>query len=527
MSQKDFVDTGGYKDMVNDIQQKPEELGIFSWDDPNEVDFTRAEKRALERKVRKKYQREVDRERVNYIPGPLYGPGGANRKNNFFGRIVSVFRTRRTTSYVLAAAYPFVASGSLGVPGVYIGSDEMGGGGFYFDPWELYAAGVITGMSMIALGGVGKGKSTLVKSLVCRLVQAGRLGLVMTDKKGEWVPVAHYLGGDVISVGQGSGTRINPLDAGNRPKLNVDGQPLSDEEWAQMVRERRLSLMNAICVVTEGRELTSAESNVLAIALDEAQAKAALEGRTVIIPDLLDEVRSPAPELLGRASRAEAFEQLANTLERLVEGDLKGMFDGASTVEFNPWAPITVFNTRSFANSSDKVKKIAYACIQTWAEAAVTTDEYGQRIVVYEEGMEALNDAGSLQRMITQVKLARAYGLFNVLVLHKLSDLDMAGDEGSASRASAYSLLGDSSVQVVYHQNKSERERTIEKLGLSERQWDIVSKLKQGQGLWLLEGKPFKVQNRMSKPEEPVFNTNAAMEIAKAEDAKKKERVAA
>ena len=90
----------------------------------------------------------------------------------------------------------------------------------------------------------------------------------------------------------------------------------------------------------------------------------------------------------------------------------------------------------------------------------------------------------------------------------------MADDEGSASRASAYSLLGDSAVQVVYHQNKSEKRRTIEKLGLSEKQWEIVSTLRQGQGLWLLEGKPFKVQNRMSKPEEPVFNTNEAMEIA-------------
>lgn len=500
--------------MSSKQNQKPQELGIYSWNDPEEVKLDRSERRALERKVRKKYQREINRERVNYIPGPMYGAGGSQRKHNFYGALRSVFKARRTTSYVLSSAYPFVASGSLGVPGVYIGSDEMGGGGFYFDPWELYAAGIITGMSMIMLGGVGKGKSTLVKSMVARLVQAGRRALVMTDKKGEWVKVAHYLSGDVISVGQGSNTRINPLDAGNRPLRNAEGRELSDGEWAQMVRERRLSLMNAICVVTEGRELSSAESNALAYALDEAEAKAVREGRTVIIPDLLAEVRTPAPSVVERESRAVAFEQLADTLERLVEGDLKGMFDGPSTVSFDPWAPITVFNTRSFANSSDKVKKIAYACIQTWAEAAVTTDEYGQRVVVYEEGMEALNDAGSLQRMMTQVKLARAYGLFNVLVLHKLSDLDMAGDEGSASRASAYSLLGDSAVQVVYHQNKSEKRRTIEKLGLSEKQWEIVSTLRQGQGLWLLEGKPFKVQNRMSKPEEPVFNTNEAMEIA-------------
>lgn len=509
------------------IREKPQELGLLSWDDSqstherhetHEIAVSRKERREAERKIKKRYEREVKAERTSYFPAPMYGPEGSNRKNSWRGRIRYIRKFRRATTHTFASAYPWVASGSLGVPGVCMGQDLMGGGGFYFDPWELYAAGVITGMSMILLGGVGTGKSTCAKCLVTRLVLAGRKALIMTDKKGEWVKVARYSGGQVISIGKRYGHVMNPLDEGNRPSKNAEGRSLTDEEWAEMVRERRLVLLNALCVITEGRELDSAEANVLSAALDDAVARAGEQGRVPIIPDLLWAVNNPVGLESMRESKKRAYQKLQNIWERLVEGDLKGMFDGESTVTFDPWAPMVVFNTSSFSTASDKAKKIAYACLQTWGEAAVTTDEYGQRVVVYEEGLEALNDQGSLERMATQVKLARAYGLFSILVLHKLKDLDMAGDEGSKDRATAYSLLGDSAIQVIYRQNASEKAATMEHLGITEKQWETISTLKQGQGLWLLEGRPFKVHNKMHSAEVPVFYTNEAMEVHEEEE---------
>ena len=43
----------------------------------------------------------------------------------------------QVTTANIGAAYPFMAQGSLGSRGVYIGQDLYGAGGFCYDPWEL------------------------------------------------------------------------------------------------------------------------------------------------------------------------------------------------------------------------------------------------------------------------------------------------------------------------------------------------------------------------------------------------------
>jgi hypothetical protein len=50
-------------------------------------------------------------------------------------------------------------------------------------------------------------------------------------------------------------------------------------------------------------------------------------------------------------------------------------------------------------------------------------------------------------------RLARHYGIANMLIFHKLSDLDNVGDQGSAIRALASSLLANAETRVVYAKN--------------------------------------------------------------------------
>ena len=144
----------------------------------------------------------------------------------------------------------------------------------------------------------------------------------------------------------------------------------------------------------------------------------------------------------------------------------------------------------------------------------ITSRDFGQRVVVYEEGLDSISDAGSLARMVSQVKLARAYGIFNILVLHKLGDLDMAGDVGSKTRAQALSLLGDSDIRVVYHQNADQHAITRETLGLTARETEKIGKFGVGVGLWKLGEHTRVVRVVMTKPEQPVFNTDAGMNVS-------------
>ncbi len=77
----------------------------------------------------------------------------------------------QVTTRNLGAAYPFIAEAGLGQRGVVIGDDLLGGS-FVFDPFELYAPGVVSNPNMVVFGQIGRGKSAFVKTLP---VAPGRL----------------------------------------------------------------------------------------------------------------------------------------------------------------------------------------------------------------------------------------------------------------------------------------------------------------------------------------------------------------
>ncbi|MEI2672354.1 MAG: hypothetical protein V9G13_14860 [Marmoricola sp.] len=89
------------------------------------------------------------------------------------------------TSATLAGAYPFLAEGGLGSDGVFVGQDLYSGSSFVYDPWVLYARGLITAPNLVLAGIVGSGKSSLAKSLYTRSIPFGRRVYVPGDPKGE------------------------------------------------------------------------------------------------------------------------------------------------------------------------------------------------------------------------------------------------------------------------------------------------------------------------------------------------------
>ncbi|MGH3421393.1 MAG: hypothetical protein ACRDOD_17615, partial [Streptosporangiaceae bacterium] len=126
-------------------------------------------------------QVEADLESADPAPIPARGrPGPAA------GRAWRRLRLppHRATSDVLAGAYPFLAEAGLGPAGVFIGQDAWSGGGFCFDPWVLYGAGVLTNPNCLLAGSLGRGKSTLAKALATRSVCFGRKVYVPGDPKG-------------------------------------------------------------------------------------------------------------------------------------------------------------------------------------------------------------------------------------------------------------------------------------------------------------------------------------------------------
>ncbi len=115
-----------------------------------------AEQRKTEKaaSVAKAEAERAERRMTTYLPA-AGEPGAAALRSP--GR----FRVPRhqDTSATLAGAYPFVAEGGLGSDGVFVGQDLYSGGSFVYDPWVLYARGIITAPNVVLAGIVGSGKS--------------------------------------------------------------------------------------------------------------------------------------------------------------------------------------------------------------------------------------------------------------------------------------------------------------------------------------------------------------------------------
>ncbi len=105
----------------------------------------------------------------------------------------------------------------------------------------------------------------------------------------------------------------------------------------------------------------------------------------------------------------------------------------------------------------------------------------------------------------------------NLVVLHKLADLQAVGDAGSRAARIAEGLVADASTRVVYHQDESQVELTRSLLGLSRSEGRLLSLLSPGQALWRVGNRSFVVSHQRSAIEARLTDTDSGMSLKPAE----------
>ena len=400
------------------------------------------------------------------------------------------------TSATWAGAYPFLAEGGLGADGVFVGQDLFSGSSFVYDPWVLYQRGLITAPNMVLAGIVGSGKSSLAKSLYTRSIAFGRRVYVPGDPKGEHTAVAEAVGGRAIALGPGLPNRLNPLDEGHRPG------GFDDAQWAIQVAARRRDLLGALAETVLDRRLSPLEHT----AIDVALADAVQSSQVPILPMVVDRILTPNTRDDVDRRLAEDGRLVGHALRRLVAGDLAGMFDGPSTVRFDPTLPMMSLDLSRVAQNSAAMS-VLMTCSSAWMESALADPNGGQRWVIYDEAWRLMQHPALLRRMDAHWRLARHYGIANVLIFHKLSDLDNVGDQGSALRAIASSLLANAETRVIYRQEPDQLGHTAAALALNRTEQALLPTLGDGQGLWRIRNRSFVVQAQLHPDESILFDT--------------------
>ena len=208
--------------------------------------------------------------------------------------------------------------------------------------------------------------------------------------------------------------------------------------------------------------------------------------------------------MLGGYGRGCALE-----LRRLCEGDLHGMFDGPTTDGVELDAPIVVLDLSALHGSP--AMAVLMVCVSAWLSSRLAHDDGVKRLVVLDEGWAVLADPAAASFMQRSWKLARSYGVANMLVVHRLSDLAAAGEAGSREVKIAQGLLSDSETRVILQQSPADLEATRDLVGLTGTEIDHIAEMPRGAALWKVGRRSFVVEHRISRAERALIDTDGRM----------------
>lgn len=428
-------------------------------------------------------------------------------------------RHRATTRH-LASLYPAQTEPGLGPDGVYLGVDELAGGAaFCFDPFTLYSQGRLENPNMLIVGEPGFGKSTAVKAFLYRTLgtlgapgpagspTAGGRWAAICDPKGEYRLLAEALGLQMVRLYPGCPDRVNPLDAGPSGAANP----------AELTM-RRTAMVYALLTAVLRRALTPVEEAGVAGAV----AQLTTASRQLKEPTLVDVSKllgAPTEQMATEAGLpAERLgEECASArlgLGRLLSRDLRGMFDGRSTVRIDWTGRGVVLDVSSVHHDPDALAVVMIPAT-SWLQAlmADSRPDAPRKVQVIEECWAMLRHERVAFYLQSCWKLCRAYGVANIAVAHRLSDLRSQADDGTATAKVAMGLLADTQTRVIFRQSSSQISEAKELLGLSDEAAAILPQLPKGAALWKVGEIDALVRHVISPAEAVICNTDGQLRV--------------
>lgn len=411
----------------------------------------------------------------------------------------------RGTTANLASLYPWHTGPGPTTRGPYLGVNVTGGGtGWFYDPFELYG-GALTDSNVLIAGRPGKGKSTAVKTFLYREigVYGRRRFIAINDPKGEYGALGERLGMPIVKLHPGGRHRLNPLDPAP-----------GDTDDAGLVGRQRL-VTGMLSVVLE-RRLEPAEESLVAQSISHLAAT----GERFDLADLARVVADPPEELLahadvGRLSEIElraAVMPIRFALGKLLDRTLRGMFDGPTNVSVD-WdsGPGVVIDLSAVFQDREALPLVMMAAT-SWLQSAMTALASDRRgLQVDDEVWALLANEWTVRHLQARLKLCRHWGICNVLVCHRLSDLRAQAADGSAAHKLAAGLLGDTGTRIFFQQAPDQVADAKELLGLTDTEAGYLPKLVRGRALWRVGEHAAIVHHVLSPREVEVCDTDQAM----------------
>jgi hypothetical protein len=325
--------------------------------------------------------------------------------------------------------------------------------------------------------------------------------VAVIDPKGEYGPLAARAGLDHIELHPGGTTRLNPLAA--------QSAAVNDDVLAE-----RTSMAAALVATVLRRELTPTEDALLGWCTE----RLCRDTTQPTLTDLAGALANPTPEFVERAVTT-LSQLLSDTaairyaIDRLLGRDLRGMFDGHSNLRIDWNGPGVVIDLSRVHLEPDALAVVMIAATG-WLQSVLATpdtEDGPRRIQVLEECWALLGNERTARYLQACWKLSRAYGVANIAVAHRISDLRAQADDGTATAKITAGLLADTQTRVLFRQPPDQIEEARKLLGLTTVEAELLPRLAKGSALWKIGGHAALVDHVISTDDLEYCNTDARL----------------
>ena len=364
------------------------------------------------------------------------------------------------------------------------------GGAFGYNPFELYAAQLVSGPNAFVFGKIGKGKSSLVKSYLARMFAHGYPSVII-DPKGEYHALSRYFGFEPVSfVTENSG--VNPFVSPG----SGDGA---------LARELNRELAELAVAFACKRPLSGMETTALAEALVRCgeDLSFARMRRELIALD-----RNGGPgEWLGGYVRGD----LANVVAgcgSLLDSGLVSRSSGGSIASVLYQGILVVDLSLVFGTA---LYSLAVTLVLSAIRAVQLRSGACPVVVAIDEVWALTQDREALRWLQRYWKLSRSLGIANLAVTHRLGDL--SAFQPTSDDPASMGLIADSETFVAFAMDAAEAARFCSQFGLAPEVGEAISKLGRGSALWKFGSALCLVDHHLTSTELAICDTDAAMRV--------------
>ena len=325
-------------------------------------------------------------------------------------------------------------------------------------PLRALRPGVVSNPNMVVFGQIGRGKSAFVKTFLWRQAVFGRRAWVV-DPKGEYGDLADAWGVRPVALRPGGAVRLNPLDPGperrGRRGRRGPGRHGAPSDGAVVVPGQRLSRSRP--GAPRARRAWGWRWSTASARPDGADG--ARGGRGAARPERRRGAARCAP---SGATCSRTGATWPSSCDAWCTATCAACSTGRRRPGLDLSAPLVVLDLSALYTSAalgrtDGVRhRLAAGGPGPHRRGGGSTQAGGQVFLVVDEAWAILSNLGVARWLQSSWKLSRAFGVSNVAVLHRVSDLRSVGASDSEQVALAQGLLADSETRVVYAQSPGE-----------------------------------------------------------------------